>query len=142
MDSSEGHARTFRVTPAEISAADIWIEDVARKLGVSDQTAFRARVCVAEVAANVLEHGGEPGQAAEIAIMLHACNGGLDIEITDTGRPFDITTAPARPLPESIESANIGGLGLHLVRSYASDITYRRDGAHNHLTLRIPAATS
>jgi anti-sigma regulatory factor (Ser/Thr protein kinase) len=141
MDRSEGHTRTFRVTPAEISAADAWIEEVGRKLGVGDQTAFRARVCVAEVAANVLEHGGGSGEATEIAITLRASGAGLDIEIRDTGRPFDITAAPTRALPQSIESANIGGLGLHLVRSYASSITYRREGACNHLTLRVPAAT-
>src|SRR3954453_10974768 len=117
MDRSEGHTRTFRGTPAEFSAADAWIEEISRKLGVADQTAFRARVCVAEVAANVLEHGGGTGEAAEITITLHAFDAGLDIEIKDTGRPFDITAAPTRGLPQSIESANIGGLGLHLIRS-------------------------
>jgi anti-sigma regulatory factor (Ser/Thr protein kinase) len=140
MDRSEGHTRTFRVTPAEISAADAWIEEIGRQLGVADQTAFRARVCIAEVAANVLEHGGGTG-ATEITITLRASDAGLDIEIKDTGRPFDITAAPTRALPQSIESANIGGLGLHLIRSYASNITYRREGACNHLTLRVPATT-
>jgi hypothetical protein len=54
MSSACGQTRTFRVTPAEISAADAWIEQVGRRWGIAERTAFGARICVAEIAANVL----------------------------------------------------------------------------------------
>jgi len=49
--------RTFGVSIGDVTAIDSWAEHVTAQLGVSEQAAFRARVCIAELAANVLEHG-------------------------------------------------------------------------------------
>jgi anti-sigma regulatory factor (Ser/Thr protein kinase) len=129
MSSSEGQTRTFRVTPAEISAADTWIEEVGRRWGLAERMAFGARVCVAEIAANVLEHGSACAEPVQLAVTLRRSNNGLDIEIT----------VPNPPLPKTIEAAQVGGLGLRLVRFYASELTYRHDGVCNHLLLHFPA---
>ena len=95
-----------------------------------------------EIAANVLEHGASPGEALEIGVTLCRRESGLDIEITDSGPPFDPTAAGEQPLPQSLDEAEIGGLGLRLVRSYASGITYRHDGVCNRLQLHVPASPS
>ena len=142
MSSADGQTRTFRVTPDEISAADAWIEEVGRSWGIAERTTFGARICVAEIAANVLEHGATPAEPAQLGVTLRRRESGLDVEITDSGRPFDPTTLPEPPLSDAIEAAHIGGLGLRLVRSYASEVTYRHDGVCNHLTLRLRAASS
>src|SRR5262249_39196531 len=126
--------------PEDIAAADTWIDEVGRRLGIPERTTFRARLCVAEIAANVLEYGLPP--AAEFGVTMRRRGDGLDIEVTDSGRPFDPTTAPAAELPRSLEQARIGGLGLHLVRSYAEDISYFYDGVCNRLRLHLPAAAS
>jgi sigma-B regulation protein RsbU (phosphoserine phosphatase) len=138
MPSAEGQTRSFRVTPDEISAADTWIEEVARRWGLAERTTFGARICVAEIAANVLEHGAA-AEPAQLGVTLRRRASGLDVEITDSGRPFDPTALPDHPLPDAVESAQIGGLGLRLVRSYASEVTYRHDGVRNHLTLHLRA---
>jgi anti-sigma regulatory factor (Ser/Thr protein kinase) len=142
MSIAEGQTRTFRVTPDGISAADAWIEEVGRDWGIAERTAFGARICVAEIAANVLEHGGagEPDTPTQLGVTLRRRDSGLDLEITDSGRPFDPTVAPEQPLADSIEAAHIGGLGLRLVRSYASEVSYRHDGTCNRLTLHLRSA--
>ncbi|HLH98892.1 MAG TPA: ATP-binding protein [Xanthobacteraceae bacterium] len=141
MSSGDGQTRTFRVTPDGISAADAWIEEVGRHWGIAERTAFGARICVAEIAANVLEHGGiKPDGPAQLGVTLTRRDSGLDVEITDSGRPFDPTAAPELPVSDTIEAAHIGGLGLRLVRSYASEVTYRHDGVCNRLTLRLRTA--
>jgi serine/threonine-protein kinase RsbW len=142
MSSADGQTRTFRVTPAEISAADTWIEEVGRRWGIAERTTFGARLCVAEIAANVLEHGAELAEPSQLGVTLRRHAAGLDVEISDSGRPFDPTSVPERALSDLAESAQSGGLGLHLVRSYASEVTYRHDGVRNHLTLRLRAAVS
>jgi serine/threonine-protein kinase RsbW len=141
MAEADGATRTFRLTPEEISAADTWIEEVAARWGVAERASFGARLIVAEIAANVMEHGSGSIRPREVEIALRPRGDGLDVEIVDSGEPFDPTTAPERPLPTSIETAEIGGLGLRLVRAYGADISYRRDGAHNRLRLHVPAAS-
>jgi sigma-B regulation protein RsbU (phosphoserine phosphatase) len=142
MASDDGQTRTFRATPDDISTADAWIEEVGRGWSIAERTTFGARICVAEIAANVLEHGAVRAEPAKFAVTLRRRNAGLEVEITDSGRPFDPTTVPEHPLSDAIESAHIGGLGLRLVRSYASEATYRYDGVCNRLTLHIRAAIS
>jgi anti-sigma regulatory factor (Ser/Thr protein kinase) len=140
MADADGQSRAFRVTPEDMAAADTWIEEVGRRWGIPERTIFRARLCVAEIAANVLEYGMPP--AAKFGVTLRRRGDGLDIEVTDSGRPFDPTAAPEIERPRSLEEAKIGGLGLHLVRSYAEDISYRYDGVCNRLRLHLPAAVS
>jgi anti-sigma regulatory factor (Ser/Thr protein kinase) len=141
MASADGKTRTFRASREEIAAADAWIEQIGRCWGMAERTTFGARICVAEIATNVLEHGGAAAQPVEVGVTLRRCESGLDIEITDSGRPFDPTAVIARPLPDTLEAAEIGGLGLRLVRSYASEISYRHDGICNRLSFHLPAAS-
>jgi anti-sigma regulatory factor (Ser/Thr protein kinase) len=142
MTSADGQTRKFRVTPDDISAADAWIEEVGQGWGIAERTTFGARVCVAEIAANVLEHGGARAEDAQFGVTLWRRDTGLDVEIFDSGQPFDPTTVPEHSLSDAIESAHIGRLGLRLVRSYASEVTYRYEGGCNCLTLRLRAAIS
>ena len=132
----------FHATAEEIAAADAWVDEIGRSWGIPERTAFGARVCIAEIAANVLEHSATPRKAVELGVTLCRRESGLDIEITDSGPPFDPTAVGERPLPQSLDEAEIGGLGLRLARAYASDITYRRDGLCNRLKLHVPASPS
>jgi anti-sigma regulatory factor (Ser/Thr protein kinase) len=90
--------------------------------------------------ANVLEHGA--GAHGEIGVTLRRQGRGLEVEVTDAGRPFDPTALSDIPTARSIEAARIGGRGLRLLRSYAADISYRHDGSRNRLRLHLPAANS
>jgi anti-sigma regulatory factor (Ser/Thr protein kinase) len=107
----------FHAAVEEIAAADAWVDEIGRSWGIPERTAFGARVCIAEIVANVLEHGASPGEAVELGVTLCRCESGLDIEITDSGTPFDPTAVSEQPLPQSLEEAEIGGLGLQCPKS-------------------------
>ena len=66
MDSRSDHGnvlgrclriRTFGVTIHDVAAIDTWLEEIATQWSLNETVAFKARVCIAELAANVLEHG-------------------------------------------------------------------------------------
>jgi anti-sigma regulatory factor (Ser/Thr protein kinase) len=140
MTAASGQTRTFQATAEEIAAADAWVEQVGRSWGIAERTAWGARICVAEIATNVLEHAASPPKTVELGVTLCRRDGGLDIEITDSGPAFDPTMVSERPVPQTLDEADIGGLGLRLVRSYASGITYHHDGVCNRLKLHLPAS--
>jgi anti-sigma regulatory factor (Ser/Thr protein kinase) len=142
MTDADGQSRTFQATTEEIAAADAWVEQIGRSWGIPERIALGARICVTEIANNVLEHGASLAQAVKLGVTLCRRGSGLDVEITDSGTPFDPTAVTERPLPQSIEEAEIGGLGLRLVRYYASDITYCHDGLCNRLKLHLSASQS
>jgi anti-sigma regulatory factor (Ser/Thr protein kinase) len=140
----ETETRTFAAGRGDIGAIDEWIEGVGRRWDASARTRFRARICVAELAANVIEHGVARSDNDHIIVTLSRSGDGIAIEFMDAREPFDPTLTPVAAQgalePASIESAAIGGRGLGLVRAYAKDVSYRRDGRYNRVTLKIKSA--
>jgi serine/threonine-protein kinase RsbW len=126
-------AHGFPATPDGVVAMDSWIESVGERWGVDDRTMFRARLCVSELACNVVEHGGARPDGGDIALELRHLKPGLEIEISDSGGSFD----PVAGHPTELDSKGAGGLGLRLVRAYARSLSYRRDQDRNIVTLQI-----
>jgi anti-sigma regulatory factor (Ser/Thr protein kinase) len=134
--SDDFQEMTFGVTVAAITAMDRWIEDIAAQWGLGERVAFGARLCVAELAANVLEHGVARSHDDQIVIKLERCRDGIEVEFVDPCGLFDPTLAhsPAEG------AANGGGRGLLLFQSYARDLSYLADGRYNRTRFKIKAA--
>jgi len=137
--------RSFALSTSGIAAIDDWIASVCRQWGCDERAVFACRLCVAELAGNIFEHGvataGADGAAGEerISVALTRQDDGIGIEVLDTRAPFDpLLVAPAAR-PASIEAAAVGGRGLMLVRAYAHSFAYRHDGTHNRVMLTIKA---
>jgi sigma-B regulation protein RsbU (phosphoserine phosphatase) len=58
------------------------------------------------------------------------------LTITDDGIPFNPLTVAAPDLSLLLHEREIGGLGIHLVRSMFDEVSYRRDVGHNVLTVK------
>lgn len=130
--------RTFAADPGAVAAVDEWLGVVGEEWALGEKTVFAARLCVAELFANVLEHGkATPDDRVTITLLRHP--DGLGVTFADTSAPFDPTAAVPPEQAQSIEAATIAGRGLMLVRNYASDMVYRRDAAGNHLSFKIVA---
>jgi phosphoserine phosphatase RsbU/P len=58
------------------------------------------------------------------------------LTITDDGIPFNPLTVTPPDLSLLLHEREIGGLGIHLVRSMFDEVSYRRDVGHNVLTIK------
>jgi serine/threonine-protein kinase RsbW len=95
------------------------------------------RVALEEAITNIARHGFAPGAAGEIVISFETSPTAAILVVEDTGRAFDPSTPPRHAPPAHLTDAEPGGLGLVLLHRYCSDITWRRSGERNHLTLRF-----
>ena len=100
------------------------------------------RLIVEELASNAIEHGGTdiPVGQHELSVDIGIEGDRLSLQFSDDGAPFDPTDATAPDLDADIDDRPICGLGLHLIKQLAEEISYRRDGGFNLLkvVLRIP----
>jgi anti-sigma regulatory factor (Ser/Thr protein kinase) len=133
-------SRTFGVSVADVGVIDSWIEQVALQWGESERTVFRTRLCVAELAANVVEHGIARSGDDRIVVTLRHIGDGIGVEFLDSRGPFDPTAAAIAKRTASGESESLGGRGLMLLRAYAKDIAYSNDGTCNRVSLKINSA--
>ena|SRR5579862_2488048 len=88
--------------------------------------------------ANIVRHSGG---ARTITIALEKHADAVRMTIADDGAPFNPATHPVRDLPSTLEDAQPGGLGLHVMRTSA-DLVYRRLDGWNALSLTIPPVRS
>jgi anti-sigma regulatory factor (Ser/Thr protein kinase) len=130
-DAAAAETCSIIATADRVSQLDEWIERAGASWRVPEDVVFRARVCVAEIAANLIEHGRARPEGDEMTVVLRPDGTGLEIELTDTGRAFDPT------VPPEASSNGPGGSGLRLFRAYAAAMSYRRDAGRNILRLRV-----
>ena len=71
----------------------------------------------------------------EIVIRMKIVERDLHIEFEDDGREFDPVTFPAPDLDLPLAERPVGGLGIHLVKSFVDRIDHRRSNGRNKLSL-------
>ncbi len=102
-------------------------------------TIYRIELVLEEVLMNIVWHayGEEPGRTMSV----QARHEGPAVTLTfeDQGRAFDPTLAPDPALPSRLDEANVGGLGLLLVRKFAREIAYERRAGTNRLEIVLAA---
>ena len=101
--------------------------------------ALEARVALLleEALMNVAMHGGAPASPPRVELSLRLSPSAVELCLRDDGRPFDPRQAPAPRRAASLEAAVPGGVGVHLMRRFASELHYRREGRYNVLTMRV-----
>ena len=95
--------------------------------------AAKLLIVVEELVGNVLRHGAT-GAPITVQLELSRTSSGIALRLEDDGQPFD--PVAARPTGDGATIV-AGGVGLQLVREWASDMDYRRDGACNRLHLNL-----
>jgi anti-sigma regulatory factor (Ser/Thr protein kinase) len=128
--------KAFSVTVEGVTEIDNWLEQIAAQWELSERTAFGARLCIAELAANVLEHGVARSPDDHIVVTIDRVGDGIEVEFLDTRGCFD----PTAPQASTEDHANGGGRGLALLRAYAHDLTYVAEADRNRTTFKIPSA--
>ena len=92
-------------------------------------------VALDEILTNAVNYGFEDGNAHEILLSLSIESGLLTVEVQDDGRPFDPLAIPVPDLDADLETRQIGGLGMHFVRTLLDTVSYSRRNGWNVLKL-------
>lgn len=86
---------------------------------------------VEEIFVNIVNYSG----CNYIVVNFELADDTFRISFHDDGIKFNPLAADDPKLPNSIDEAKIGGLGIHLVKNLADDISYEYTDAKNHLTI-------
>lgn len=129
------HSLTLLNERAELARMAVWIDGIASELRLAEKTAHAMHVCLEEAVVNIISYAFEPGTLHDVQLALRQDDAGLHVEVSDDGRPFHPLAHEPPPAAEDLETARIGGLGITLMKSFASGLAYRRCGGLNRLTL-------
>ena len=119
--------RTFELAsrPDAIAPALDAIETGLVDVGVAQELALELRLISEEIITNVVKYA----EAGAIQVNFEVSDINVVLEVRDDGKRFDPLGASAPDLEADVEDRPLGGLGIHLVRALADELSYeRRDG--------------
>ena len=144
VSDSRGTARevfALRFTASDMATRDV-LQDLVSGLsnaGINGDDLATVELILAEALNNVTEHAYADGPGpVELSVQMQ--RRALACQIVDRGRPMPSGDAPDPPLPPIGPMVNMpeGGFGWHIIRCLTTDLTYRRVGKRNTLSLRVP----
>lgn len=126
---------------AEMARLSRWLDEQERALAMPGRVAHAVRMCLEEAVVNLIDHTPARSGGPDISVDLGWQGDRMVAVIEDSGPPFDLRQAQRPERPKNLEDAIPGGLGILLIRSFASEIDYTSEPGRNQLTLRfIPPA--
>jgi serine/threonine-protein kinase RsbW/sigma-B regulation protein RsbU (phosphoserine phosphatase) len=136
--------RELRLTLAnelsELTRVGALARSFLERSGIAEELVYRVDLVLEEVLSNVIRHAYAEAEPREIGLYLGTDGGHVDLQVVDDGREFDPLTAPEVDVHAPLEERTVGGLGIHLLRTFANDVRYRRRNGRNHLHVRLAPA--
>lgn len=128
--------------PAQLSVlrrASAWLNSQATEWGVPESVIPRIDLCLNEIVANCVTHGGPGVTDAPLSIQLSMASSHdqtlVTLSVSDGGKAFDPTSVAPKARVLSLSDATPGGLGLVMVRDSASRLAYRRSAGRNQIDI-------
>ena len=114
-----------------------WLDGLSVAYAIPGHTRFGIDLCLEEALSNIIRHGytGEPNHVVTIDFSQSDMTG-LTFTIVDNAPHFtpEEQVEPKR-MPTSIEEVKPGGLGIHLMKKFATTLFCERLPNGNRLTL-------
>jgi anti-anti-sigma factor len=120
---------------AEVGEVVHMVEAFCGRHALSERVRHDMSVAVDEIVSNIIRHSYRDSASHAITVRLRLDPEELHAEIVDDGVAFDPVAHDALKPTGSVTESELGGLGLHLVKSLMDNVCYFHLGNSNHLTL-------
>jgi serine/threonine-protein kinase RsbW len=135
-------ALKIKAVIADVRPASEWLARTGLDNGVPQEQIGRLDLCLNEALANVISHGSPEGREMPVALHMEVRTAGADageatVVMTDEGPEFDVVSVAMPERPQTLAEAQIGGLGLLMIRSFSDTVSYQRVNGENVLTFGV-----
>lgn len=114
-----------------------FLEDLSQKWELTNEALFAMNLALEELVTNTIFYGYADKLPHFIRLDFQVQDEGLiRIVLTDDGKPFNIlNVSTPQTMDKPAEERDIGGLGIHFVKTLMKRIEYERSDGKNILTL-------
>ena len=135
-DEDYHHSITLPCDIQQIPSLSEFVKNICEEIKLDSTTTMHINMALEEAVVNVMNYAYPMKTDGDVKIDSYANSQLLKFVITDSGHPFDPTTYGTLDLTQPTEERSIGGLGIHIMRTYMDSINYERINGQNILTLR------
>ena len=111
------------------------VEEFGDANRIPDRQIYLINLALDELITNVVSYGLRGVAQPRIEIILRVNGRLLTLIMEDNGGKFDPTESTNPDLSSSVDERPVGGLGLHLIKTFADRVQYEYANGRNLLTL-------
>jgi serine/threonine-protein kinase RsbW len=112
------------------------LEDCGDVMELPQKCLLEINLGLDELFTNIISYGFGDESEHQIKFSLAKDRETLVVQVEDDGIPFNPLDAAGPVESQDLDSINIGGLGIHLVKEVMDDIDYQRVEGKNKLILK------
>ncbi len=129
---------------SELKVLNQHLTAFGRDIGLPNISISEINICLDELFTNIVLYGFKDNQEHVIKFTMAADDHMVLVGIEDDGVPFNPLKKKPAELPADVDSAKIGGLGIHITRELVDKIGYERKRGKNRVTIKksIPPKAS
>ncbi|MFI3287214.1 MAG: SpoIIE family protein phosphatase [Rikenellaceae bacterium] len=120
----------------DIALLSSFVEEWGERQEIAPSEIFSLNLALEELISNVILYAFPSGAHSEIEIAFERAQSWVVFTIEDRGVAFDPTKPREVDTTKALEEREIGGLGIFLAQKIIDEMSYRRKGEKNILTLR------
>jgi serine/threonine-protein kinase RsbW len=143
MDGSNNDNRfTFVIgnTVADLLKVVDFVDKFGTLHSISQKIINALNLSLDELLNNTISYGYDDQLPHSIALSLSLTSGWLIAEIQDDGKPFDPREGKCAAIEGTLQSRQVGGLGLSFVKALMDEVDYNRGGQYNIVKIKIKLA--
>jgi anti-sigma regulatory factor (Ser/Thr protein kinase) len=119
---------------SELHRIQATLEQLAVEWNISPKPLFQINLALEELVTNIINYGYDNNQHT-IVLSFVLVENVVTIQVQDKGKEFNPLTLPEPDTGAPAEKRQIGGLGIHLVKTLMDSIAYERKNDTNILTI-------
>lgn len=121
---------------SELDRLHAIVENFGKVHDLQKKTIFEINLVLEEIFTNIVSYGHGDEKQHQVQFFLECDDKSIRALIEDDGVAFNLLEAEPVELNTGLDKRSVGGLGIHLIRNTMDEVTYKRVGAKNVVTLR------
>ena len=114
------------------------LEILSGEWNLNTEVLFNINLAIEEIFTNIVFYAFDDNNEHQIELRISRQNNSVKIEIEDDGKEFNPLDKPEpEHIDKPLEEREVGGLGIHFVKTIMDKVEYKRDGNKNILTLTV-----
>ena len=127
---------TFKNEESELTRVAEFMEGVCEELELDMHVSMKLQLAIEEMVVNVISYAYPAETKADITLSAESDDKELTIVLSDSGKPFDPTAKEDADTEINPMDREQGGMGILIVKNIMNEVTYRRIGDINQLTMK------
>jgi anti-sigma regulatory factor (Ser/Thr protein kinase) len=111
------------------------VEEFGDANKLPEQQIYMINLALDELITNTVSYGLRGVSRPKIEIALQVSENTLVLTMEDNGQPFDPTRNTNPDLSSAVDERPVGGLGLHLIKTFADRVDYEYSDGKNRLVM-------